>query len=105
MTIAELIEKEKELIKLEYEAKIKELELASDYGAYGDSKWFLERTGIGTMATAKDIILFPFRRELEGKIAYYPETNGQQYRFNKFRMNEWLEKNFERIAWHGNNGR
>ena len=98
MSIVELIEKEKQVIHLEYEMKLKNLEEQMDYGAYGKIDWLRERTGL-SVNSLKDKILYPFRKELEGKIVSYADKPGVPWRFNKFLMNKWLVDNFERIKF------
>lgn len=98
MTISELLEKEKESLVLEYELKIKRIRDELDDGV-GDMKWLKVKIGIQSADVIKEIILYPFRRELEGRIAYYPEGKGKPWRFNKQPMIRWLEENFERIGW------
>ncbi|MGY0837290.1 DUF771 domain-containing protein, partial [Aerococcus urinaeequi] len=93
--INSLIEKEIELAIAEKEKKIRELEIASDKGSIGDMKWFCERTGMSANP-AKERILYPFRKELEGKLVKYPESSGSKWQFNKFLVNQWITENFER---------
>lgn len=98
MSIAELIEKEKQVIHLEYEIKLKELKAQMDFGSYGKMDWIRERTGLSAN-TLKEKILYPFRKELEGRIVSYADKPGVPWRFNKYLMNEWLVENFDRIEF------
>ncbi len=99
MSITELYELEKELIKEKYESEIKTLRQESEYGSIGDMDWLKETTSISSPGLVKELILYPFRDELERKVVYYPSGKGKPWRVNKWRFKEWLNNNFERIDW------
>lgn len=99
MSIAEILELEKQVIKQEYETKLKKLEEESQLGEVGDMEWLKEVTSINAPSTIRGQILYPFRKELEGRIVYYPDVKGKPWRVNKLAFKQWLDKNFERIEW------
>lgn len=61
-------------------------------------KWLSEQTGGRSPEWLRMNLLYPYRKELEGFVAY-PESSGQPWRFNIKPMKEWLEqdKNFRRV--------
>lgn len=93
--VEKLMEKEIELAIAERDKKIYQLEMESDRGAIGDLKWFCDRIGMSTNP-AKERVLYPFRKELEGKLVKYPESSGSKWQFNKYLINKWITENFER---------
>lgn len=99
MSIAELIEMEKEVIQKEYELKIKCLEDQIEFGSVGDTQWLKDRLSIQSLTVIKERLLYPFRKELEGRIIYYSDKKGVPFRINKALFNDWLVNNFERIDW------
>ena len=99
MTVIELIEKEKEIMRKEYELQIQQLEDKILFGSIGDSQWLEEKLNT-SFKKIKEIILYPFKKELQGHIIYYPEHGGH-WKVNKARFNEWIVKNFYRINWEG----
>ncbi|MFK8243884.1 MULTISPECIES: DUF771 domain-containing protein [unclassified Facklamia] len=100
MTIAELIEYEKQVLQQQHEAEIARIRAEADKGAIGDAKWLEKRVGL-KMKYIKPRILYPFREELEGEIIFYSDKQGVPWRINKFKFNEWMNANFSRIDWEG----
>ncbi|SEP93166.1 protein of unknown function [Ignavigranum ruoffiae] len=98
MSIAELLELEKESLIKAYEQKIAKIEQSKDDGV-GDMKWLREKIGISSTDTIKEILLIPFKDELQGKLVFYSDVQGKPWRFNKQPLIKWLEENFERIDW------
>lgn len=99
MSIADLLEMEKEVIRKEYELKIQELEQQMEDGSIGGIDWLKERLNIKTLETLKNKLLYPFRDELEPNIIYYPSQKRVPWRVNKTKFNKWLTDNFGRIDW------
>jgi phage pi2 protein 07 len=93
--IIQLIETDKQKLLLEKQAEIAELKEQLEYGSIGNMRWFCERVDM-SQVNAKERILYPFRKELEGKAIKYPETQGQKWQFNKAVVNKWIVENFER---------
>lgn len=93
----QVINQEIEKIVIQYQSEIKELKDEMDYGSYGDLKWFSERVSMSPNK-AKESILYPFRKELEGRMVKYPESKGVRWMFNKHFVNKWLAENFERVV-------
>ncbi|RLK63176.1 DUF771 domain-containing protein [Atopobacter sp. AH10] len=99
MELAELFEMEKQVQAKEYEKKLAELEKQLEIGSVGDSKWACEMLGIKTFAKIKELVLYPFRNELEGEIVFFSDTQGIPWRFNKYKFRHWVDENFKRIEW------
>lgn len=99
MSVSELIEMEKEVLRQEYELKLKELEDQLEYGAVGDMKWLKERLNIKSIQVIKERVLYPFREELEGDVVYYADRPGNPFRINKALFNKWMVENFSRVDW------
>lgn len=93
--VEKLMEKEIELVIAAKDREILQLKAESDAGSIGDMKWFCDRIGMSANP-AKERILYPFRKELEGKLVKYPESSGSKWQFNKFLVNKWVTENFER---------
>lgn len=87
---------DKVLIAKEEYDRLKELEV---YGQTGDMSWFSAQVGMSDKK-AKDVILYPFRKEME-QFVYYPKKTGEPWRFHKTRTLDWLEKNWERYEKSG----
>ena len=100
MEIATLLEKEKEVMMKQFEVKLQELQDQIDYGSIGNTKWLEDRCGM-TFVLVRDRILYPFRKELEGRIVSYPERQGAQWKVNKWVFNQWIVENFHRVSWNG----
>lgn len=83
------------------QAQLHKYQEESDLGSIGTMKWLKERTSIKSEDIIKDKILYPFRKELEGRIVHYSEGRGNPWRVNKLRFNQWMDENFERIDWRG----
>ncbi|MCZ0717859.1 DUF771 domain-containing protein [Aerococcus kribbianus] len=100
MTIGEALESaintQIELINRQHEQELEKLKSNLDYGSYGDLKWFSDRVSMSPNK-AKESILYPFRKDLEGKMVKYPESKGVRWMFNKYFVNKWLAENFERV--------
>ena len=99
MSIAELLEMEKEVIRKEFEQKILVLEQESDYGSVGDIEWLKERVNVKSIDTLKNKLLYPFKKELEPNIIYYPTQKRVPWKVNKAAFNHWMFQNFSRIDW------
>lgn len=93
--IFQLMEIDKQKLLLEKQAELQQLHDQLDYGSVGDMAWFCERVNMSA-GNAKERILYPFKKELEGNIVTFPEVQGQKWQFNKWPMNKWIVENFER---------
>lgn len=96
MSVSELIEKEKELLAKEYELKLEHIKQEYEEDGWGDLEWLSEKTTIKSRDKLQEMILHPYRTELEGHIVSYG-GRGRAYVINKKPMLEWLENNFERV--------
>lgn len=98
VTVVELFEKEKELLRAQFDAEIAAIKREAEKGAIGNANWLEERIGM-SFSLIRERILYPYRKELEGEIVYYPETQGKPWRINKYAFNNWLSTNFSKIQW------
>lgn len=99
MSVAEILELEKEVIRKEYELKIQELEQQMEDGSIGDIDWLKARLNIKSIDTLKNKLLYPFRDELEPNIIYYPSQKRVPWKVNKAAFNHWMVENFSRVDW------
>lgn len=76
------------------EEEFKDLNRLRELGNTGNMKWFLSKVDM-TENTAKEKILYPFRKELE-RMVFFPEKKGQPWKFKKTVISEWLEENWEK---------
>lgn len=74
--------------------KLRELEEKSE-SVIGDMKWLLKETATKSPQTIKEKLLYPFRDELDLFVTY--PDNGEHWKFNKFPMREWIQKNYKRV--------
>lgn len=81
-------------------ADIEKLEKQIGRGEWKDIKWFKEKVGIKNSEKIDDLILRPFREELDaenGGFVHYPEGKGDPWAFLKSETEAWLDINFSRI--------
>ncbi|SJZ51860.1 Prophage pi2 protein 07 [Globicatella sulfidifaciens DSM 15739] len=101
LSIEELIELKEKAIRMECELQTQRLKDEMEFGSVGDMNWLKERLGIKSSEVLRERLLYPFRKELEGKIVYYSDKNGVPWGVNKSPFNKWLVDFFERIEWGG----
>ncbi|MGM0124612.1 hypothetical protein IGI37_001990 [Enterococcus sp. AZ194] len=77
-------------------------------GEWKDFNWFKSKTGITKKEVLDDMILKPFRDELDvenGGFVHYPDCKGDPWKFLKLATENWLETNFNRVYRYRTNER
>lgn len=82
--------------------ELKELKETVSKGSVKNLKWFQDKLGIYSHDDIREVVLIPYRDELDiefGGCVVYPERSGQPYKFLQNKTEEWIEQNFHKINW------